>query len=123
MKNSKFRPAAEFTALLSPAERKASKAMAKLIIAEQRTLADLRKGGAMTQAGVGAKLNISQDQVSRLEKRADMLLSTLKKYVGAVGGSVHIVVEIPGKPPVRLDGFGDVSATAKAARKPRAKAA
>ena len=123
MKQSKFRPAKEFTALLTPAERAASKAMAKSIIAEQRTLAEIRKTGALTQSKLGTKLKIGQDQVSRLEKRADMLLSTLKKYVSAVGGSVHIVVEIPGKPPVRLGGFGEVPVTAKAARKPRAKAA
>ena len=90
MKNSKFRPAAEFTALLTPAERKASKARVAKIIAEQRTLAELRKGGEMTQAKVGLKLKISQDQVSRLEKRTDILLSTLNKYVGAIGGRVRI---------------------------------
>ena len=56
MKNSKFRPAAEFTALLTPAERKASKARVAKIIAEQRTLAELRKGGAMTQAKAGLLL-------------------------------------------------------------------
>ena len=122
MKNSKFRPAAEFTALPTPAERKASKAMVAKIIAEQRTLAELRKGGEMTQAKVGLKLKISQDQVSRLEKRTDILLSTLNKYVGAIGGRVRIMVEMPGKPPVEL---ADLVRGAKPSprRRPRAKAA
>lgn len=63
MKQSKFRPAKEFTALLTPAERAASKAMAKSIIAEQRTLAEIRKTGALTQSKLGTKLKIGQDQV------------------------------------------------------------
>ena len=102
MKNSKFVPAKTFLSRLSSAEKAKAKVKAKAIIAEELTLGEMRKARALTQAKIGAKLNISQDQVSRLEKRTDILLSTLKKYVSAMGGSVHVMVEIPGKPPVKL---------------------
>jgi hypothetical protein len=102
MKNSKFVPAKVFLARLSSTEKAKVKVKAKAIIAEVLTLGEMRKAGHLTQAKIGAKLKISQDQVSRLEKRTDILLSTLKKYVAAMGGSVHVMVEIPGKPPVKL---------------------
>jgi DNA-binding CsgD family transcriptional regulator len=126
MKTSKFVPAGKFLAGLSPAQRAEAKARAKAIVAEELTLADLRKSGELTQAKIGAKLNISQDQVSRLEKRADILISTLNKYVAAMGGSVHIMVQFPGKAPVKLAGLEGLlgrGGRGPAKPKPRTKAA
>lgn len=40
--------------------------------------------------------------VSGLERRSDMLLSTLKRFVQATGGELHIVVSYPGGGPVEL---------------------
>lgn len=129
MKKSKFVSANVFLAKLSPAQRAEAKARAKAIIAEERGLAELRKAGDLTQAKIGARLKISQDQVSRLEKRADILLSTLNKYVGALGGTVHIMIELPGKNPVKLAGLtGFLGESTRNRRgppkaKPRARAA
>jgi predicted transcriptional regulator len=54
------------------------------LIAEEMTLRDLRLALHKTQNDLSAKHHISQDGVSRLEKRSDMLLSTLSKYVAAL---------------------------------------
>jgi hypothetical protein len=104
MKVSKFVPAKAFLIGLAPAERAKAKAKAKAksIIADELTLVELRRRRELTQAKIGARLRINQDQVSRLERRADKLLSTLRKYFAAMGGSVHVIVDVPGKPPVRL---------------------
>lgn len=130
MTASKFVPAKSFLARLTAAERAAAKTKAKAVIAEEITLRGLREAGDLTQAKIGARLKISQDQVSRLEKRADMLLSTLHKYVAAMGGSVHVLVEMPGRPPVKLADlaaiFGDRQPRRRrgsAKKKPRARAA
>ncbi|MNF12593.1 hypothetical protein D3C80_2141380 [compost metagenome] len=46
-----------------------------------------------------------QGNISKVEKRSDMLISTLRSYVEALGGTLELVVNIPGRPPVTLDGF------------------
>jgi transcriptional regulator with XRE-family HTH domain len=58
-------------------------------------LAELRGNLDLTQEEVAARLQISQSNVSRLEKRRDMLVSTLRDVVGAFGGELHLVAEFP----------------------------
>jgi DNA-binding XRE family transcriptional regulator len=87
---------------LSPAERKKVEDRAAEIIAEEMSLRDLRKARKLTQARVAKTLGITQDSVSRLEKRSDLLLSTLRKTVKAMGGDVRIIVEFPDRAPVVL---------------------
>ena len=74
------------------------------------TLQELRKAHNLTQAALAEKLNIKQENVSRLEKRSDLLLSTLKSYVEAMGGQLQLVVKFPDSPPVTLDGFSGIDA-------------
>jgi DNA-binding XRE family transcriptional regulator len=69
------------------------------------TLQALRKAHNLTQEALAAKLNIKQENVSRIEKRSDLLLSTLKGYVEAMGGELQLVVQFPNSPPIVLDGF------------------
>jgi predicted XRE-type DNA-binding protein len=87
---------------LSPAERKKVEGRAAEIIAEEMSLRDLRKARKLTQARVAKTLGITQDSVSRLEKRSDLLLSTLRSTVKAMGGNVRIVAEFPDRAPVVL---------------------
>jgi DNA-binding XRE family transcriptional regulator len=87
---------------LSPAERKKVEDRATEIIAEEMSLRDLRKARKLTQARVAKALGITQDSVSRLEKRSDLLLSTLRKTVRAMGGDVRIIAEFPDRAPVLL---------------------
>src|SRR6516225_1477918 len=92
---------------LSPAERKRVKDRAAEIIAEEMSLRDLRKARKLTQARIAKKLGITQDSVSRLEKRSDLLLSTLRKTVKAMGGDVRIVAEFPDRAPIVLSELSD----------------
>src|SRR5258708_20087238 len=87
---------------LSPAKRKKVEDRATALIAEEMSLRDLRKARKLTQARVAKTLGITQDSVSRLEKRTDLLLSTLRKTVKAMGGDVRIVSEFPDPAPVVL---------------------
>ena len=92
---------------LSPAQRKKVEARAAELIAEEMTLRDLRKARALTQARMAEQLGITQDGVSRLEKRSDLLLSTLRKTVEAMGGSLSLVAEFPDRAPVVLTGIAE----------------
>lgn len=87
---------------LSPAERKKVEDRAGEIVAEEMSLRQLRKARKLTQARVAKVLGVTQDSVSRLEKRSDLLLSTLRKTVKAMGGEVRIVAEFPDRRPVVL---------------------
>ena len=55
-------------------------------------------------------LNIRQENVSRLEKRTDLLLSTLRIYVQAMEGELKLVVEFPDRQPVVLSDFSSLEA-------------
>ena len=74
------------------------------------TLQELRKAHDLTQEALATKLNIKQENVSRIEKRSDLLLSTLRGYVEAMGGELQLVVQFPDGPPVTLDGFSTLNA-------------
>lgn len=80
------------------------------LVAEESTLKDLRRAFGLTQAKMAKKLEVGQDTVSRVEKRADMLLSTLSGYVEAMGGKLELVAEFPDRPPVRLQMLELISA-------------
>ena len=92
---------------LSASQRKKVEARAVELIAEEMTLRDLRKARELTQARMAEQLGITQDGVSRLEKRSDLLLSTLRKTVEAMGGSLSLVAEFPDRAPVVLTGIAE----------------
>ena len=87
---------------LSPAQRKKVEARAAQLIAEEMTLRELRHARKLTQVRLAKTLGITQDSVSRLEKRSDLLLSTLRKTVKAMGGKLSLVAEFPDGPPIVL---------------------
>lgn len=92
---------------LSPAQRRKIESRAAQLVAEEMTLRELRKARKLTQVRVAKKLGITQDSVSRLEKRSDLLLSTLRKTVEAMGGSLSLVAEFPDRGPVVLSGIAE----------------
>ena len=92
---------------LSAARRKKVEARAAELIAEEMTLRELRKARKLTQVRMAKQLGITQDGVSRLEKRSDLLLSTLRKTIEAMGGSLSLVAEFPDRRPVVLSGIAE----------------
>jgi transcriptional regulator with XRE-family HTH domain len=95
----------DIIAKLSPAKRKKVEARAAQLIAEEMTLRELRHARKLTQVRIAKTLGITQDSVSRLEKRSDLLLSTLRKTVKAMGGNLSLVAEFPDRKPVVLSGI------------------
>jgi DNA-binding XRE family transcriptional regulator len=92
---------------LSPAQRKKVEARAAQLIAEEMTLRQLRHARKLTQQKLAKALQIGQEGVSKLEKRSDLLISTLRSYVEAMGGNLSLVAEFPDRPPVVLSGITD----------------
>jgi DNA-binding XRE family transcriptional regulator len=84
------------------------------LVAEEMSLQALRQARALTQAHMAKTLGVAQESVSRLEKRKDVLLSTLSHYVEAMGGRLRVTVEFPDHPAVRL---ADLPRPARKSRK------
>ena len=103
---------------LSPAQRKKVEARAAELIAEEMTLRELRHARQLTQVKMAKTLGVTQDSVSRLEKRSDLLLSTLRKTVEAMGGNLSLVAEFPDRAPVFLSGIAGDDPMQKSAPKP-----
>ena len=55
-------------------------------------------------------LGIKQEGVSRIEKRSDLVLSTLRSYVEAMGGELRLIAEFPDRPPIALSGVAELNA-------------
>ena len=105
---------------LSAARRKKVETRVAALIAEEMSLRDLRRAHELTQERVGEFLGIGQDGVSRLEKRSDLLISTPRSYIEAMGGRLNLVAELPDRPPVLLSGLREMEPVTKDARKLKA---
>jgi hypothetical protein len=99
-------------AKLPASRRRKVTARAAQLIAEEHALRQLRKARDLTQERMAKLLGIGQDSVSRLESRSDLLLSTLRGYVEAMGGSLKLVVEFPDSTAV-LSSLGEVATGAQ----------
>ena len=98
----------DIMAQLPPEQRAKIEAHAQELILENMTLQDMRKARKLTQESMAELLGIRQDSVSRLEKRADLLLSTLRSYVKAMGGDLKLVAEFPDRPSVIISALGEL---------------
>jgi hypothetical protein len=99
--------------------RKKIEARAHMLIAEEMTRQQLRQALRRTQVEIAHELGINQDSVSRLEQRADILISTLRGYIEAMGGRLSIIAEFPNHVPVRLSGIAENNTPALTSRRPR----
>lgn len=93
---------------LPSTRRKKITQRANELIAQEMTLRDLRKALELTQADISSRLHMNQEAVSRLERRSDLLLSTLVSYIKAMGGELSLTAKFPNRPPVTLSGFEDI---------------
>jgi hypothetical protein len=95
------RPFSELEKELSPKVRKAAAALGKKLLLELE-LAELRQATRQTQTKVAKSMRISQAAVAAMEKRPDMYLSTLTRYVESLGGKLHLIAELPNGRQVEL---------------------
>ena len=91
-------------------ERNEVEARAAEILAELDGLAELRRSAELTQTQVAEALHVKQPTVHEIEKRADLYLSTLRRFVAAAGGELELRVSLPGKGTFKLRGIGELTA-------------
>ncbi|WP_414620172.1 helix-turn-helix domain-containing protein [Calothrix sp. CCY 0018] len=93
---------------LSPERRKKIEEESTKLIAEEMTRQQLRQARKLTQKQMAEFLQVDQGNISRLEQRTDLMLSTLQKYIAAMGGELKLIVEFPNRPPVTLIGISEI---------------
>ena len=79
---------------MSPAAQKRAKEKTRLML-ETMPLQELRQARALSQDEMAKTLGIKQAAVSKLERRTDMYLSTLRKFIEAMGGQLEIIAHFP----------------------------
>ena len=92
-------------AALDPARRTGIEAEAEHLYGEYLTLKELRKAQDLTQVQLAQTLGIRQSTLAQMEKRNDLMLSTLRSYVQAMGGDLQLLVSFPGRQPIVIDGL------------------
>jgi len=81
-------------ARMSPEAFAHSEAKAEAMIREM-TLADLREAKKLTQNQLAKKMHVNQAAVSKIERRADMYVSTLQRMIEKMGGKLEIRAQFP----------------------------
>ena len=89
-----MRKFSELTKKMSARDRAEIKARSAKLLAEL-PLEQLRSARSLTQTNMAQALGVNQSAVSKIEKRTDMYLSTLRSYVEAMGGSLEIRAVFP----------------------------
>lgn len=81
--------------LANPSARMHYEQASEEIERHQATLVRVRQARALTQARVAETMGMNQSEVSKLERRSNALLSTLRRFVEATGGELHLVARYP----------------------------
>ena len=98
---------------MSPAARARAHARARTMLAAM-PLQELRLARGLSQEALAETLKVRQASISKLERRADMYISTLRSHIQAMGGELDIVARFPDGE-VRISNFEDVGSSGKAA--------
>ena len=88
-------------------ERKARTAAKVRALKAQMPLAELRQARARSQQELARTLKVGQPAVAKLERRADMYVSNLRRYIAALGGSLEITARFP-EGAVSITNFSDL---------------
>ena len=81
------------------------------------SLGDIRKATSKTQSEIARELGVGQVAVAQLEKRSDLLLSTLQRYVRAAGAELSLVIHTRQGTEIVLQSLGDLGGKGNAGTK------
>jgi DNA-binding XRE family transcriptional regulator len=101
----------ELRAKMSPESRARSQEKTKVLLREM-ALSELREAISLTQESLADTLGVKQSSISKMERRSDMYLSTLRKIIQAMGGELNIIAMMPDGP-VHITQFNQLRADKK----------
>ena len=91
---------------LTPEQQGAVSAKA-IALREEMTLAELRQARQLTQATLSDTLHVGQAAVAKMEKRTDMYVGNLRRFVEAMGGQLDVVARFP-EGSVKIGNFAEI---------------
>jgi hypothetical protein len=91
---------------LSPAQRAKVDALARKLIAEEKSLREIRMAREYSQVTLAEILGMNQGDLSKFERRTDAYLSTIRRYIEAMGGTLELIATFPETGPVRISNIG-----------------
>ena len=74
----------------------------------EMALADLRRAMQLSQEELAATLQINQASVAKMEKRTDMYVSSLRRFIQAMGGELDITARFPDRA-IKIDQFTGIA--------------
>ena len=101
---------------LTPEQLQENTRAAEEIVTRMK-LDELRRARHLSQAQLAEALETDQGAISRMERRTDLYVSTLRRFIEAAGGELCITARFPDGDPVELEGFGDIEPSAYPPRK------
>ncbi|MDY7547996.1 XRE family transcriptional regulator [Glaciimonas sp. Gout2] len=99
----------ELESKMSPESRARSDAIYRQLVAEL-PLAELRRARGLSQKTLAGVLHVDQASISKMERRTDMYISTLRSHIEAMGGELEIVARFPDGT-VRIANFKGIEQT------------
>ncbi|MDB5440436.1 MAG: family transcriptional regulator [Caulobacteraceae bacterium] len=99
----------EVVAAMPPERQVRIKARTETLRAEVEGLKELRLLAERSQEQIAQSLGIKQPAVLKMERQADLYLSTLRRFVEAAGGTLELRVQLPGKGVLHLTGMGEIT--------------
>jgi hypothetical protein len=102
------RPFRDLRNKMSPERRESNEAATKAMLQEM-ALHELRQARAKTQQDVARALQVNQPAVAKLEQRADIYVSNLRRYIEALGGTLEITARFPDAS-VSIKNFSELAA-------------
>lgn len=92
-----------------PPEQRANAATKAAALRDAMSLTELRHARLLTQEALGETLHVGQTAIAKMEKRADMYVSNLRRFIEAMGGELDIVARFPDGS-VRISNFAEIEA-------------
>lgn len=102
--------AKKFSALrarMTPEQQARTEARTRELLREEMLLSELREARQMSQEQLAEKLHKSQSAISKLEKRTDAYISTLREVIHAMDGELDIIARFP-EGEIRITQFEDI---------------
>ena len=84
----------ELEAKMSPASRARANAKFPALL-EEMPLHELRRARGLSQKALAEVLHVEQPAIAKLERRADMYISSLRAHIEAMGGELEIIARFP----------------------------
>ena len=88
-------------------EQQAAVSAKVIALREEMTLAELRQARQLTQATLSNTLQVGQAAVAKMEKRTDMYVGNLRRFVEAMGGQLDVVARFP-EGSVKIGNFAEI---------------